>query len=292
MLNKWSVFGEACAVCGGTMRPYRHDWLRRCEGCGVLNAALDIAIPDRPGAGELDEALREDGLAAVRDRNNAALLERLKTLKPPPARLLDVGCGPGFLLGAGQARGYAAEGVEPDANTAPAAGSRGARVRHGYFPAALEPGERFGAIVFNDVLEHIPDLHGTMAACAEHLEPGGVLVLNCPDRRGLFFRVAALADRLGMPGAYDRLWQKGLPSPHVWYFTPANLAQAATAVGLQPVGELRLETVALKGLWSRIRYVKGQPLAVSVAAWLFAVATWPLARVAPADAVACFFRKP
>jgi len=279
-----------CQVCGGELRPYRHAWLQRCVRCGVLNADFAVAIPDTPGHQDIDQAMREDGLGVVRDRNNARLLDKLAALTPPTGRLLDVGCGPGFLLRAASARGFATEGVEPDADVAPAAGAH-AKVRHGYFPNVLASADRYDAIVFNDVLEHIPDLTGTLAAAHAHLEPGGVLALNCPDRRGLFFRVAAFADRLGLSGAYDRMWQRGLPSPHLWYFTPANLTEAATRAGFAPVGQLRLDTVAIKGLWARIRCVKDQPLLVSMAAYAFAVVTWPIARIAPADAVVCFFRR-
>lgn len=290
MLNRWAVGQDGCAVCDSAMRRFRHEWLRKCSSCGVLSAAFDIAIPDKPGDAVLDEAQREDGLAAVRERNNARLLRHLVTLSAPPGRLLDVGCGPGFLLSAARRQGYRPEGVEPDANVIRQAGYT-ELVRHGYFPDALPDTARFNVLVFNDVLEHIPDLRRSLAAAAHHLEPGGVLALNCPDRRGLFFRVAALADRLGMSAAYDRLWQRGLPSPHVWYFTPGNLAHAARRAGFSTVGTMRLDTITLKGLWSRIRCVKGQSLAVSLAAYTFALVTLPLSKLAPADAVVCFFRK-
>ena len=106
-------------------------------------------------------------------------------------------------------------------------------------------------------------------------------------------RTAALLDRLGMPGAHDRLWQRGLPSPHVWYLTPRALCLGAVRRGLSPLGRpLRLKTVAVEGLWSRIRFVKGQSLALSLAAYAFSLATLPLARLFPADASASLFLRP
>ena len=150
----------------------------------------------------------------------------------------------------------------------------------------------FDITVFNDVLEHIPDLDAAFAASAAHLQAGGLLLVNCPDRRRLFFRVAAIADRLGLSGAYDRLWQRGLLSPHVWYLSSSALTAATARHGLVAVdGPIRFETVALKGLWSWIRHVKGQPLVLSLAAFVFSVATQLLARLFAADASAMVFRK-
>ena len=283
-----------CVICGGSPRAYRHDWLFRCPGCGVLSSNLTIDIPDRPTKGALDEAARAVGLDALRRRNNAVILQALAdpASAPKGMRLLDVGCGPGFLLDQAADFAFVAQGIEPDANTLAAGQLRGLNIRGGLFPEALAPGEQFDVIVFNDVLEHIPDLEGVLAAASRRLAPGGRLCLNCPDKRGLFFRVAAALDRMGISGPYERLWQRGLPSPHVWYFTPALLRRAAERAGLEPAGELRLATADLKGLWSRIRMVRETSLPMAAAAWAFTWITWPLARLLPSDATACFFRKP
>ena len=281
-----------CDICGDSPTRYRHDWLRKCPRCGVLSADFAVEIPDTPSASHLDEDARAVGLDTLRRRNNALLVKSLQNDPLVRGKVLDVGCGPGFFLSAAVEGSLDAEGIEPDANVIAAAGQRGAKVRHGHFPAALDANERFDAIIFNDVFEHIPDLKGAMAAAVHHLNPGGLLVLNCPDKRGLFFRVAAAIDRLGVHGPYDRLWQRGLPSPHVWYFTPAMLTRAASKAGLKPSGTVRLATVDLHGLWSRIRMVKSTPFPMALAAFTFTWATYPLARLLPSDSTACFFRKP
>ncbi|HEY8617177.1 class I SAM-dependent methyltransferase [Phenylobacterium sp.] len=282
----------ACAVCDGPLQPYRHDWLYRCGRCHTLRGLLEIDIPETPDEGRIDEAAREAGLATLRERNNAVLLDAIAALHPPGRRLLDVGSGPGFLLRQAAARGFHAEGVEPDANVLAACRADGLVVRQGYFPDALAPGARYDVIVFNDVLEHVPDVAAALQASWRSLAPGGILCLNCPDRRGLFFRTAAALDRLGLAGPYDRLWQRGLPSPHVWYFTLDGLAAAGRRAGFEPLREVRLDTVELGGLWRRIRYVKGGSLLVGLAAWIFAAATLPLSRLLPADSAACLLRKP
>jgi hypothetical protein len=143
----------------------------------------------------------------------------------------------------------------------------------------------------NDVLEHIPDARAALDACFARLNPGGVLCLNCPDQRGLYYRTADLLDRAGLSGPFDRLWQRGLPSPHVWYFTPRILRRAAAGSGFRHLGDLRLETIELAGLWDRIRYVREGSRLMNLASFGFALVTWPLARITPSDAVASFFRK-
>jgi SAM-dependent methyltransferase len=279
-----------CDVCGGPFRPYRHAWLRRCAACGVLSADLPSAIPCEASDSGVDEQVREAGLGATRRRNNETLLSVIAELGAA-GRLLDVGCGPGLLLAQAGGRGVSAVGVEPDPNALAVALSRGLDVRRGYFPEALAPGERFGVIVFNDVLEHIPDLAGALAAAADRLSLGGLLVLNCPDQRGLFFRAASLLDRLGVHGPYNRLWQRGLPSPHVWYFTPGMLERAAARHGFALERSVRLVTVDLRGLWARIRTDRSTSLPVALASVAFAWVTWPVSRLLPSDATACVFRR-
>lgn len=285
-----AVSGQ-CQVCGGRVGRFRHDWLSRCAQCGVLAADLPVAIPLEPDDAGLDETLRFSGLEPLRQANNQRLISVFRRLAPAGARLLDVGCGPGMLLNQARKAGYRVEGVEPDANVVALAREAKVNVRHGYFPQALAADETFDIIVFNDVLEHIPDFPGALAASAQHLESGGVLCLNCPDQRGLFYRVAALLDRIGLSGPLERLWQRGMPSPHVWYFTPALLKRAAGAAGFEHVEDTRLATIELRGLWDRIRYVDNTPWLLSVAAYVFSLATYPLSALVPSDATACFFRR-
>lgn len=281
-------FAAPCALCGGAWLSHRRAWVRRCADCGVLRSDLPVTI----GAGSgIDEAQREAGLETLRRINNGRLLDRLAGLAGRGRALLDVGCGPGFLLKDAAEHGFKAQGVEPDSDVVAAASAQGAPVRQGFFPQALAADERFDVIVFNDVLEHIADIPAALEASAAHLTADGLLCVNCPDRRGLFYRVADLADATGLSGALERLWQVGLPSPHLWYLTPSALERAAARAGLQPVAAVRLKTVAMSGLWRRIRYVKTQPLGLSLAAFVFALMTQPLARLLPADASATIFRR-
>lgn len=125
------------------------------------------------------------------------------------------------------------------------------RCAPGFFPDVLGADERVDAICFNDVLEHIPDVRLALTACYRHLSPGGLLSINIPNSRGLVYRVALLARRLAMRGLFDRLWQVGLPSPHLWYFDEAGISALCAAAGMKPVFAGRLPSLTRRGLWER-----------------------------------------
>lgn len=111
-------------------------------------------------------------------------------------RVLEVGAGNGantaqFLP---MSRGVSSwTCLEPDARLAAEIGARGLRlpggqaveVRNGT-SEGLAPGEKFRAILYVDVLEHIEDDGGELARVAAHLEPGGKLVILSPAHQFLF----------------------------------------------------------------------------------------------------------
>jgi SAM-dependent methyltransferase len=51
---------------------------------------------------------------------------------------------------------------------------------------ALEPAERFDSILYIDVLEHIEDDRGELERAAQHLAPGGQLIILAPAHAWLF----------------------------------------------------------------------------------------------------------
>ena len=227
------------------------SWCLRCPACGTWGSTLAININGEQHR-NLDEGLREVGLSTLRDQNNAAIVAELRRQGlRPGVRLLDVGSAHGWFVLAARDAGFAAEGLEPDEEIASVSRVNGVDPRVGYFPQDLDGSERFGAITFNDVLEHIPDVRRAIAGVREHLEPGGLLSVNIPNSRGLVFRSAARAARVGVPSVFERLWQVGLPSPHVWYFDESGLTRLAESEGLRRVHAGRLASLSRTGLWQR-----------------------------------------
>ncbi|PZQ64119.1 MAG: class I SAM-dependent methyltransferase [Phenylobacterium zucineum] len=100
---------------------------------------------------------------------------------PKPARILEVGCGPGgnldLLKQFGEVRA-----IEPDpASRIYAAEHAGVQVDGGLLPDGLpDLGGPFDMICAFDVIEHIDDDAGSVAALAARLKPGGFLVTTVP----------------------------------------------------------------------------------------------------------------
>ena len=91
-------------------------------------------------------------------------------LPPPPARVLDVGCGQGELTTSLSVAGYDVLGIDPLAP--PGEHFRRLKLED------LEDSERFDAVVAGFSLHHIRDLHAAFDKIAGLLSAGGVLVVD------------------------------------------------------------------------------------------------------------------
>lgn len=280
-----------CIVCNGITHIGRQPWHRFCPSCRYESADLAPVINQAHAHGQVNESDREVALKTVRAENFKIIVDRLTQIAPVSAeRLLDVGSAHGwFLEEAG--RRFSVVGVEPDEVVAQGAIARGLPVRVGYFPQVLEDGEQFDVIVFNDVIEHIPDIHSALEACRIRLSPDGLLVLNVPRSSGFFYRLSKLLARLKWIGPFERMWQKGLPSPHVHYFNERNLAQLVVRHGLRPVQTFHLRALSSHGLLERIRFA-GQLHPVALyAQYAFLLCAMPFMRLLPSDIIVCIYRK-
>ena len=280
-----------CVVCGSPQAAGLAAWHAKCPVCSYESAALEVAINYEREADHVNEEERETGLKALRLENFKAIVAMAERHAPPGGRkLLDVGSAHGWFLETARER-FDVLGVEPDAIVGSRAAARGLPIRAGFFPDVLKEGERFDVIVFNDVIEHIPDIRGALAACQERLTPNGILILNLPNSRGFFYRLSKLIARLGWRAPFDRLWQKGLPSPHVHYFDSGNLAKLVGTHGFDMVHSAELPALRAKGLLERLRCA-GNISPVSLYTQYAAImAAIPVLSAFPSDIIVCVFRK-
>jgi SAM-dependent methyltransferase len=250
-----------CPICDAKLSTGLRSWHLICKACGYEGSTLNAHILNQAPGGDLDEVAREDALETLRRSNFLRLVAAINDLtseasiRQRPLRLLDVGCAHGWFLE--QAReNYDASGIEPDHDVAKTTAARGLHVREGFFPDVLDTDERYDVIVFNDVLEHIPDINATLRACMHHLVPGGLLVINAPNRLGTLYWIAKKLLRLGLSGTFDRMWQFGFPSPHVHYLDTNAIMPLAKRHGFTLLTSERLPSVSTSGLYSRVRYSK------------------------------------
>lgn len=100
-------------------------------------------------------------------------------LPPPPARVLEAGCGRGVLAAALGTLGYRVTGVDPDEDACAAAAARGVNVVHaGVADVEVEDGSGYDVVLFTRSLHHVEELDATLAHAVGLVRPGGLVVLE------------------------------------------------------------------------------------------------------------------
>ena len=173
-----------------------------------------------------------------------------------------------------------------------AAIARGADVWSGFFPQDLPDDNKFDVIVFNDVLEHLPEPQCVVEYCEQRLTPGRNLVSNIPCSRGTFYQLAQLLDRIRVTGPFERMWQLHFASPHISYFTPEQLDRLATRSGLQKAHRSTLPSINLRDPWTRLRNDRQSSIFFSTIIFVAVIMLIPVLRVLPADISLQIFRRP
>jgi len=121
-------------------------------------------------------------------------------------RVLEVGCGRGAFVRRLSGLGIGAEGLELNRKSALAAQAAGLSVRCADLAEVLREGRRYDAVCSFQVLEHVADPRGFLAAMSGLLEAGGRLILSVPNSE-TFTRHAKL-DLLNEPPHHMTQWSE------------------------------------------------------------------------------------
>ncbi len=187
--------------------------------------------------GERAQGYDEGWLGQLHHRIADRTADLALTCMPAPSRILDVGCGTGYLLGRLAARAPQAEALDGiDAAPAMIEVARGAAAddRLSFVAGTAErlpwPAGSFDLVVSTTSFDHWADQRTGLAQCAKVLAPGGCIVLA--DLFSVLLLPTQLAGRRGKARTKRRATQlvteAGLHSPN-WHRLYAIIIQAVTA---------------------------------------------------------------
>jgi 2-polyprenyl-6-hydroxyphenyl methylase/3-demethylubiquinone-9 3-methyltransferase len=187
----------------------------------------------------------------VRDRAAAAFGRDVAGDRPfRDLSLLDIGCGGGLMAEPMARLGFAVTAIDAaERNIAVArrhAAQMGLAIDYRAAPveAIAAGGAQFDVVLALEVVEHVADLDGFVAAAVSALKPGGIMVLSTLNRTAKAFALAIVGVEyvLGwLPrGTHD--WRK--------FVQPAELAASLRAAGARVSEFAGMSYNPLSGRWS------------------------------------------
>ena len=203
----------------------------KCRSCGLMYSNPRARPADQDMIKDYDPEMTRNVEAydpgrfdkermQVRDYDDTR--DYLRSLYPQRGRLIELGCGMGFLLKAFSDDGWDVVGVEPDRGFC-----QFIEDEHGLAarPAILEesgiPDGSVDVVVFLHVIEHVPDPLETLRSIYRVLKPGGHLVMETPRYDSLMFRLLGRRERsLSCNG-------------HIYFFTSDTLRKLYEKAGFE-----------------------------------------------------------
>jgi 2-polyprenyl-3-methyl-5-hydroxy-6-metoxy-1,4-benzoquinol methylase len=239
---KTARYDLACLLCGSSRRSVMHEkapfQIVRCADCGLVYT-LPRLSPDAIRAMYQSEYwksdaakdfgytdyLADEALYVKTFRMRGAWIARHR---PPPARLLDVGCAAGFALTAMRDLGFEVAGVELSQPMVDVARRRLAtdRIHCGVLEDVERQnlfGGRFDVITMFDVVEHVEDPVALLACARRLLAPGGIVVFETQNVASLFARLLGVR------------WQHYKFQEHLYHFDPKTAPRLLEKAGLEMV---------------------------------------------------------
>lgn len=221
-----------CLLCGSAngkeFLKYKEYPLFECLNCGMVSPNVDLS--------KVDEKLVYDSETALADVKNDVINnydyrkatyapERLnyileKTgLKKEEVKLLDVGCGPGYLLEHLKENSVNYKGLELADFLVEICKGRGLNVEKS--DLANEPDAAYNVITLFDVLEHLREPVEMFETLNKKLETGGYVLAYTPNIHSIAFRL--------MGGLQNNVY----PYIHLCFFDPRSLNYLAEKTGFR-----------------------------------------------------------
>jgi SAM-dependent methyltransferase len=203
----------------------------KCDNCGLMYSSPRARAPDQEEIKDWDAEFVKNRAKAGLDRFDKEELQvrdyegtraYLRNTYPQRGRLLEIGCGMGFLLSKFRDDGWEAEGIEPNKGLCAFVEEvHGIKASPTILEAAGEADETFDVVVMLHVIEHVPDPLGTTHEIFRVLKPGGTLILETPRYDSLMFRLMRHRERsISCDG-------------HIYFFTTDTLTAMCKRAGFE-----------------------------------------------------------
>jgi len=201
-----------------------------------------------------------DGRFRPLHRINPIRLDYIGRYSPlPEARVLDVGCGGGLLAEGMAACGAQVTGIDRSPKALQVARLHGAQsgIAVEYIEDDAEQwqqhhAETYDVVTCLEVLEHVPDVARTVAACAAMVKPGGIFYFATLNRTPVSWMKAIVG------AEYLLGWLPKGTHDYRKFIRPSEMAQALKGAGL--------ELQQLRGLCFDLvgnRFYEGEDLSVN-----------------------------
>jgi 2-polyprenyl-6-hydroxyphenyl methylase/3-demethylubiquinone-9 3-methyltransferase len=153
-------------------------------------------------------------------------------------KVLDIGCGDGWITGALDRCGFDAVGVDHDAGKLAVARHQDPHMRFEQIDVMqrmnLDFAMRFDAVVAVDVIDHVPFPRKLVSAALETLRPGGILIVTS----AYYGYATNLA--LAIAGRFDARWDPLLDEGRLKFFSRATLTALLSEYKLE---QMHFETI-------------------------------------------------
>ncbi|MEZ5401460.1 MAG: class I SAM-dependent methyltransferase [Bryobacteraceae bacterium] len=216
-----------CPVCGvaDTGERWRISGftVRQCGSCTVMYVGEKLSNEELGAwyAKLTDNAYSEENARCLRYYYDN-LAARIRTYQPRGRRLFDVGCSRGWFFESMPE--WECWGNEIASNDAREADSRApGRVYQGAFNECTVDEGAYDAVTFQDVFDHLPDPHESLAKAYAMLRPGGLLVIKVHD-------FGCLYAKLSGPSFYALI-----PPYHLFYYNRRSLEHLLGTAGFLPL---------------------------------------------------------
>ena len=235
---------ENCIICKSQIKKI-NNFVYKCSKCLFLKSDL------QSGYGREIE-----GIDDLRMENFKKIIKIIKSLnKSGDFKILEIGSGSGIFLEECKKANIDILGTEADDEQV-----KNLKIRYQNILQLKLPFEKidslnfdkFDYVVFNDVFEHLEKLDEVIQQLEYFLKNEGKILINLPSSEGIIYKFANILNKFGIRNFYNRLWQKGLSSPHLSYFNNYNLSLLFKKHDFELIYSDYLNTVSRYGNYKRL----------------------------------------